>query len=469
MVEYINRILVRSSWPLIFKYLSLIALILFLVSGFQAHSTDSSVLRHLRNTNFGNLMVWSYWWPAIILLAIVFGRIWCMVCPVEIITTFAAKIGFKKKRPLWLKSGWAITLFYTIILLVGMQVLAIHRNPFYMSVYLLSIILVSVIIGIIYEKNTFCRYVCPVGYLLGLYSRLAFWGWRVKEPSVCNSCTDKSCIHKKYTYHLNSKSCGVDLYPAKIVNNDHCILCAGCLKACDRFQSEVNPQRPNPGLKYVGFANGLFRLKPLNMAEMTFLLLVSGFVISQVYVEWSVTSGILNSISSFLISPFSVESHAWGVFWHGVIIFAMLPVLIWFIPWLGLRIGGGRMGLKSYLLNYGIAFLPIMAAAHLSKSIVKAVSRLPYFQHLSKDWSGVETANQILDGSIVLWKVSPLAELAISVIITIFISAGIYLSGRIVYLLNRKNSIQKMAVSFYLIPVLYGGIFWVMIMIWRWF
>ena len=154
-------------------------------------------------------------------------------------------------------------------------------NPTYMAVYLLAIVGVSILIGSIYEKNTFCRYVCPVGHLLGLYSRLSFLGWRVKDKRVCDTCKDKSCIHKKYHYNLNDKSCGVDFYPAKIEDNTHCILCAGCLKTCSKYQSDPNSDRPNPGFKHIGFANDLFKLKPLKMAEFVFVLIVSGLTTTQ--------------------------------------------------------------------------------------------------------------------------------------------------------------------------------------------
>ena len=133
----INNLLAKRYFPVSLKYISLIAYIILIVVGLTANSTDAAFLNQLRNTNLGNLIVWSYWWPAIVIGAIFFGRVWCMVCPVEIITTFFAKIGLKRKRPAWLLSGWAITVFYIIILFVGIQGFAIHRNPFFMAIYLL--------------------------------------------------------------------------------------------------------------------------------------------------------------------------------------------------------------------------------------------------------------------------------------------------------------------------------------------
>ena len=68
------------------------------------------------------------------------------------------------------------------------------------------------------------------------------------------------------------------------------------------------------------------------------------------------------------------------------------------------------MKLKDYFLSYGIAFIPIVATAHISKSIIKSVSRIPYFQYSFNDVAGMETAGKIISGEIVLQKKSFLAR-----------------------------------------------------------
>lgn len=467
-MKKINLLLQKWYFPIYLKYISLVVYIVLIVTGLMAYSTDAEFLNQLRNTNLGNLIVWSYWWPVIIILAIFFGRIWCMVCPVEIITTFFAKIGLKRKRPKWLLSGWAITIFYIIILFVGIQGFAIHRNPFFMAIYLLVIVGVSIIMGSIYEKNTFCRYVCPVGYLLGLYSRLSFFGWRVKNKRICDTCKDKSCIHKKYQYNLNAKSCGVDLYPANITDNSDCILCAGCLKTCNKYQSEINKNRPNPEFKYIGFANDLFQLKPLRIAEMVFVLVVSGFVISEIWSEWNVTDAFLNYLPNLVIKPLSIDNNFFIGLIKGTIIFALVPIIIWLLPWLISNLTKTRIKIKDYFLNYGIAFIPIIAAAHLDKAILKSTSRIPYFNHLFDDITGLSTAQRIIDKEIIIQQTPNWLNIGISILMTVIIGVGIYLSVKVIGLQNKKQGFEKSVKSTYLIPVLYGSIFLIMILIWRW-
>lgn len=463
-----NIFLKKWYFPITIKYLSLIVYIVLIITGLLAYSSDTDFLKELRNTNFGNLIVWSYWWPGIVVAAIFFGRIWCMICPVEVITTFFSKIGLKHKRPKWLLSGWAITLFYIAILLFGIQGLAIHRNPFFMSIYLLSIVGVSIVIGSIYEKNTFCRYVCPVGYLLGLYSRLSIFGWRVKNKSICESCKDKSCIHKKYQYNLNEKSCGVDLYPANINDNGNCILCTGCLKTCHKYQSEPNINRPNPGFRYIGFAKDLFQLTPLKIAEMVFVLVVSGFVISEIWSEWKVTDTYLNYIPNILIEQLHINNKFITGLIKGAVIFGVVPAIIWFLPWLFLKLTKSNIRIKDYLLNYGIAFIPIIAASHLNKSILKSTSRLPYFKYLFDDMTGLSTAQKIIDSEIAISSNPLWLNIGISFAMVIITSIGIYLSYKVIRLQNNARNFDRTPLFTYLIPIVYGGIFLAMILIWRW-
>ncbi len=468
MLNKINKYLGKAYFPISLKYVSLVAYIVLIATGLMAYSTDAEFLKQLRNTNLGNLIVWSYWWPAIIIMAIFFGRIWCMVCPIEIITSFFAKIGLKRKRPKWLLSGWVITIFYFIILFVGIQGFAIHRNPFFMAIYLLVIVGVSIIIGSIYEKNTFCRYVCPVGYLLGLYSRLSFFGWRVKNPKTCETCKDKSCIQRDYHYNWNYKSCGVDLYPGNIDNNADCILCAGCLKTCSKYQSEKNVERPNPQLTYIGFANDLFKLKPLKMAEMVFVLIVSGFVISEIWSEWKVTDTILGYLPNLLLKPFAISNKiVYGIL-NGIVLFAIIPFLIWVIPYIISKLLGISIKIKDYFLTYSIAFIPIIAAAHLDKAILKSTSRLPYFEHLFSDVTGKTTAQQIIDGKIILQSTPAWLNMFVSSLLTLIIITGVWISIAVVKRLNKKVQNNSSNKAMYLIPIIYGSLFIAMIFAWRW-
>ena len=464
----INR-LFRSTWfPLVPQLLSLGIFALLVIGGLAANTSDMAFAKVLRNTNVANLIVWSYWWPLIILATIFFGRVWCTICPIELVTSLASKVGLKRKPPAFLRSGWVMVIFYTLIIFVGIHTLSIHRVPFRMAIYMLILFAAAIAVGLLFSRNTFCAHVCPVGHLLGVYSRLAPMGWGVADNSICSSCRDRSCISKKTAYEFQGRSCGVGLKTFSLEDNTDCILCGQCLKACDRNNPGLEG-RPNPGWFRRPWFKDILDLKGLTAAQAAFCLVVSGFVIYEVLSEWSVSKELL------LWAPSNVEAALGlsGTLWHGMVksvtLFIVLPALIWMVPFGLFRLVGGRLPLKDYLLGFGIAFIPVMAAAHATKALLKMTSRIPYWEYVAGDPLGVETARGIIDKTTQLAPLPFWREPAITVLSLALMGAGVALSFFVVRKLitERLPESGSRAAPFYLIPGLYGGMFVFMLIAWR--
>ncbi len=235
-------------FPLIPQLVTLGVFILLIWGGFGLFTEDMDFAKVLRNTNLANLIVWSYWWPGVIIVAILAGRHWCTVCPMELITSLSGKFGLKRKPGRFLRSGWAITLFFAFILVVGVHTLAIHRVPGRMAVYMILLLAVAFLVGLIWEKRTFCTYLCPVGHLLGLYALLSAMEWRVQSRDCCDRCKTKECIAKSRQYLITARSCTSELYPTEIRDNRKCILCSPCLSSCPHDNISLRIRKPFAGL-----------------------------------------------------------------------------------------------------------------------------------------------------------------------------------------------------------------------------
>ena len=444
--------------------------ILLIAGGLAANTSDMAFAKVLRNTNVANLIVWSYWWPMIILSAVVLGRVWCMVCPMELMTSLSAKVGLKRKPPAFFRSGWVITGFYILILFIGIHTLAIHRVPFRMAIYMITLLVTAIGSGLLFSRNTFCAYVCPVGHLLGLYARLAPFGWGVKKKAVCEICKDKSCLSNKNAYNVQGRSCGVGLQPAKLEENTECLLCGQCLKACDRNNPGVQG-RPNPGWFRRRWFKDLLELKPFTPAQAAFCLVVSGFVVYELFTEWTVTKGLLLWLPTSIGQALGVS----GVWGNGLVksltLFIGLPVLFWLFPFTVFRLVGGRLPFNEYLLRFGIAFIPVMAAAHVIKALLKMTSRIPYWQYVASDPIGETTARGILDKTVNLSALPAWRDPTLTVLSMVLVGVGVALSLIVVRKLIAEHVPHSgwRSMPLYLAPGVYGGALFVMLVAWRLF
>jgi polyferredoxin len=460
MLQRINILLEKKWLPVSFRVITFIAFIGLVVIGFSSPTNNPFFLRQLSVINLTTSFVWRLWWPMIILSAIFLGRVWCMVCPVEMITTFFAKIGLRLKRPRWILSGWVITLFYAIIAIVGITILQIDTNPKYTASYLLIIMAISVVSGLIFEKNTFCRYICPVGYLLGIFSKMAGWGWRVKRKSVCEACTDKSCINTNYIYQLNYKSCGVDLVPAEINNNNYCILCAGCLKACKTYRTNSNSARPNPAIVKTGFANDLLQIKPLLVVEWFFLFFLSGHLIDEISEFRILSDNFFTFIPGNITDNLADANIGRGII-AAAYLFLFLPVIFWILPYILILSARMKISFGSYIKNFSQVFIPVIVALFIGLIVMEVGTRLPFYKYTLNDIKGIETTKAILFRQIEVPLLPLWTHWVFFFILIISLIIGIYVSFKVVRKLVIRFEIQKNKQILYMLPFIFIILFFI--------
>ncbi len=466
MLKKINLLFQKSWFPVFFKIITFIAFWILITIGLSARSEHPVLDAQLYRTNLTNVFVWDTWWPLIILSAIIFGRIWCMICPVEMITSFFARIGLRLKRPAWLTSGWVIPLFYAVIVIFGVTILEIDFKPRYTAWYLVIIVGISVIAGLIFEKNTFCRYICPVGYLLGIFSKLAAWGWRVKSKPVCKGCTDKSCISNRYIYNLNYKSCGVDLVPAEINDNNYCLLCGGCLKTCKTYKTAANTSRPNPAFTKIGFASDLIQIKPFLLVEWVFFYFLTAHLIDEI-TEFQLITIIRDSIFTQTFSGFLKVGEGGKAFIGAGYLFFFLPLFLWGLPYLVISSSKIKMPVSSYLKNFSPVFLPIIASLFVGLIIWEVSVRVPYYKFIVTDPIGIATIQGILTKQIIINKLPDWADWIFLFFLAASLTAGIILSFRVVKKFALKYMPQKNTLPLYLSVIAFIAVFFIAVLLYH--
>ena len=88
--------------------------------------------------------------------------------------------------------------------------------------FLLKIsIAVAIIVASVFILRIFCRVLCPLGAIYGLFNRISVFGIRA-DKSKCVSC--KQC----------SSACHIALNPIEQPNSSECFRCGNCAKACKK-------------------------------------------------------------------------------------------------------------------------------------------------------------------------------------------------------------------------------------------
>ena len=195
--------------------------------------------------NFSIVFVWIAWWAILILVAVpFFGRGWCAVCPIPLPGEWlqrGAVLAPPDKKPKWLNRRWPrafrnIWLQNISFLLLALFSSVLLTTPTITGIVLAAMLFAAIGLSIVFERRSFCRYRCPVGGFIGLYSQTAPLELRIKDKKVCAACEGKPC----YNGSAEGYGCPWDVFPGGLTKNTYCGLCMECIRTCPFDNIAVN-------------------------------------------------------------------------------------------------------------------------------------------------------------------------------------------------------------------------------------
>src|SRR5574342_1332508 len=160
--------------------------------------------------NFSIVFVWIAWWAILILVAVpFFGRGWCAVCPIPLPGEWlqrGAILSPPDKRPKWLnlrvpkmfRNIWLQNISFLLLALFSSVLLT---TPNITGIVLAAMLFAAIGLSVIFERRSFCRYLCPVGGFIGIYSQIAPVELRIKDKQVCAN------YKYKPSYNVSSAGC----------------------------------------------------------------------------------------------------------------------------------------------------------------------------------------------------------------------------------------------------------------------
>ncbi|TAH74717.1 MAG: 4Fe-4S binding protein [Anaerolineaceae bacterium] len=176
----------------------------------------------------GKNILWFGVFGLSLILAVVFGRLYCgYACPMNTLMLptdwIAKKLNIQTdKMPKWLSSGkfgWVTLIGSIAIMILSKRVL--HKN----IPILLIWIVVAILITLRYKTAVFHNLICPFGVLQKTFGKFAIFSERV-DKSECIGCKkcEKVCPSTAITVNKSDKKAEI--------KTSLCFQCTNCVQVC---------------------------------------------------------------------------------------------------------------------------------------------------------------------------------------------------------------------------------------------
>jgi transcriptional regulator with AAA-type ATPase domain/NAD-dependent dihydropyrimidine dehydrogenase PreA subunit len=243
----LRRFLRSDWWPTRINYgLTVVAFALLNIILFVAPQS--------RSENFALNLFWAWWWPLVLLSFPFLGRVWCAVCPFMIYGEITQKISlylFPRQLKKWPREtaekwgGWFLYGLFALILLWE-ELWNLEDTAYLSSCLLLLITAGAIIFSTIFERRFWCRYLCPIGGMNGMFAKLSITELRAQQGTCSAECNTYQCYKggPSKGEGMESEGCPLYSHPAQLEDNRDCVLCMTCLKACPHRSVEFNLRPP---------------------------------------------------------------------------------------------------------------------------------------------------------------------------------------------------------------------------------
>ncbi|MHB8857750.1 MAG: 4Fe-4S binding protein [Bellilinea sp.] len=401
------RRLLTSRWPqFILRAVTLAGFMLVILTGFIGSPVGSR--------NFAVMFVWIAWWSALKLIMLPFGgRVWCSICPIPmpgewLQQGWLVKPGGKKfnlglRWPRRLRNTWLQSAGFAAIGLFSALTLT---TPVVTAWIFVGLIIVAVVVSVVFEQRSFCRYLCPMGGFIGLYATMA--------PLELRPQPDLTSVEKGAAVREWPRGCPWINNPAALKANANCGLCLECLRTESGESMALNARSFDAELGQPG----AFRL---DEAFLSLGLLGSVMIYSAVFQgPW----GALKNAALYAGSP------AWWGFAAFFLLtsFGLLPALLAGVSALVRRTGNLGQPLQMVFTRFSRALLPLGLLSWIAFTVSFAFGKMAYLWPVLSDPFG--WGWNLFGTAAVEWQ--PYLLNATPVIEAVLLVAGLIWSGRTV-------------------------------------
>ncbi len=303
--------------------------------------------------NFAVVVTWMLWWLLLPFSFLLLGRLWCGVCPLGAMSDAVQKVfSYKRRAPAVLlreAGNWIAGLSFLGLAWAGM-LWHFDDMPRSTAILLLSLLLATILTSLVYERRTWCRYLCPLGLMAALYSMVSLVSLRSNRKVCREACRSTGC----FEVHGKIEGCPMFEFPRVMDSNRNCNLCGKCVKHCPQQSMRLLLRRPVAELwqrwqPIKGEAFFIMVLMALALFEVVRMTPLYPDYMKQV-MEANITVNYNLVLSLSLLAVVGTTTVAYG-----------------FSSRLSRQAMGGAGG--ETLMRYAYAYIPVVLAGYLGAAI----------------------------------------------------------------------------------------------------
>ena len=248
--------------------------------------------------NLATVLTWVHYRGVLVTVLLGAGNLFCMACPFMLPRELARRLF----RPRWrwprrLRSKW-LAIALLVLVLFAYELFSLWSSPWWTAALILGYFVAALAVDGVFEKASFCKWVCPIGQFNFVASTLSPLEVAVKDQDVCLGCKTHDCIagtrDPQRRQVVVQRGCELELFQPRKVGNLDCTFCLDCVYACPHENVALTTRLPAAELWDDGRRSGIGWLSQRrDMAALvlafTFGGLVNAFgMVSPVYAveEW---------------------------------------------------------------------------------------------------------------------------------------------------------------------------------------
>ncbi len=298
--------------------------------------------------NLGNILVLSIWWPSLFLFCFFAARSWCTICPIGATSGFIQRFAsfrlplpnFFKKTEMWIPA------FLFVFILWIERVTDAHSFPRATGYVLLGITVGAIGMSVIFDRKVWCRYICALGNMCGIYAMASVLEVRANADVCINQCKTHECFKGGKV-----DGCPMFRHALFLEENQSCRVCTYCVKNCPYNAVQINLRPPGEELWNVR--------KP-----------VAGGAFFSILLATLVFAAVLPDLHGFEFSLRELFPFLPG---SGMATFTALITLTVFFSlvvfWSGKFIFSNHRRNPAHFARYSFAFIPLALCGHFANQL----------------------------------------------------------------------------------------------------